>query len=194
MFKLLVKKEAFALFFAALGAAISSSAQPQENTSEVVFLRHGKPLAELVPAIPNRERTRYENAVRKLRHNFCLVEGEEEASFRLDWINVENTIDLEVCLFFSASKLKSIKNFKSMLELSGFQNVNSQVYNRHVTRRLGIEGDGYLIDANFPIENLPDHFGGFLNIDLWWAYGLSTGIYVDENGVPFYANATLNRT
>ncbi len=190
-----ISRFVFSLLFSAVPcclATVANTESPQPE-STIGFLKNGKPLAEQVSVLSAKERRKYEKAIARFAESPCTDLVSESARARVDWARIRNTTDLEVCLFQSAAALKNIESLISLLEERDFRNVSSNLYNQKVTSRIGIEGDGYLVDASMSVDSLPDHFGGWFGIRTWGVYGLSVGMFVDSNGKPFDVKATLNR-
>lgn len=154
---------------------------------EVEFKRFGKSISEISPHLPAWQINEYREAIERANGpTSCAdtVATDVESSIEsIDWAKIRDSYDLEVCLFFAASKTHNIQAFSDLLRSSSFRNVSIAKHSQFVTAKMGIVGEGLLLTASIPIESLPEGFGGVFGT--LFAYGASLGVYLDENGMPY---------
>lgn len=172
----------------------SKPVESKEKVYSGEFLAKGKPIDELSPWMSESEIRDYRDAVNRLGDEKCRLRDDVSVGsddFSLDWSKVDSLKDIEVCAFFAAVEIRSRKEISAYLLRSGFNKVYEFSSPSVVAKFSGISGTSYTIGAAYEIEDLPFGFGYLTEI--WFAYNLSIGITVDEQGRPYDVRAVLNR-
>ena len=172
------------LFFAALLLPLTTvfiRADALDDTDD--FLIRGLPVTIETPGVSAREYSRYQAAIIKFRENSCLLPAQSVDAHhsKLDWGEINNLLELQVCIFFSAKNLRDLEEVGELLTESGFNNVR-QISREPNSPANFIPGSANSVSATFNIQDLPASYGGFLRHETWAAYGMSIGIYANADG------------
>lgn len=179
---------------AIVGSANADELGQSQPKSEIEFLRFGRPLSEQ-PATVSRSKTlQYEKAIRRPDGPTQCAQrnaaGAIDVSKGLDWTKVEDTRDIEICIFFAAAELQDVELTDEFLWASGFGSIDRIPETPVVTQLSNIVGYGLILNGGMPIEKVPFRIKGLMGSLL--AYSLTVSISLDEAERPYHSHSNLN--
>ena len=140
------------------------------------------------------ETYRYRRSIERANRGQCfLYEGSSESPVSLNWANIKDTVDLEVCVSYLAHVSETQRQIRFVLNNANFHNVSITVQNPIVTSRLGIEGSAYLISAGMGRGQIPKGFGRWFGLEKLGSYSLSLSLVIDDMNEPYDARALFSR-
>ena len=184
-----------AYIFAGFAQDANANGAGQPNSQpEIQFLRFGRPLSDQPATFSRDDMQKYENAIRRPNGpTQCAnrnASGAIDVSKGLNWNNVRNTRDIEICIFFAAAELQDVEKTDDFLSASGFGSIDRIPETPGVTRFSNIDGYGLIMNGGMFIERVPFRIKGIMGALL--AYSLTISVSLDEAGRPYGSHSNLN--
>lgn len=156
----------------------------------VIFLKNGMDILNQASGVRERDRSNYLRALNKLERTGCRSELPGQTG-RIDWVEIQSLIELEVCLFLIAAQLDTAEQMSELLRRSGFKQAKMYSQAASITKHYGFEGEGILLSTTMLMRDVPKQTVGFF--DRLWAVGLSVGVLFDGENSPKNVSVTITR-